>query len=79
MSQDGPLLPGRRDTSTLACPRGLHDHHDDESEPNRIINHAIASGLKADEPWLFVLGAAFILLIVVLVWTGLRRRRRSSL
>jgi LPXTG-motif cell wall-anchored protein len=47
--------------------------------PNRIINHAIASGLKTDEPWLIVLGAAFVLLIVILVWTGLRRRRRSSL
>jgi LPXTG-motif cell wall-anchored protein len=47
------------------------------ADPNRIINHAITSGLKADEPWLIVLGVAFVLLIVILVWTGLRRRRRS--
>jgi hypothetical protein len=47
--------------------------------PNLIINHAIASGLKADEPWLIVLAAAFVLMIVILVWTGLRRRRRSAL
>jgi hypothetical protein len=46
--------------------------------PNRIINHAIASGLKADEPWLIVLGAAIVLMIVILVWSGLRRRRRST-
>jgi LPXTG-motif cell wall-anchored protein len=47
--------------------------------PNRIINHAIASGLKADEPWLIVLGAAFVLLIAIFAWTGLRRRRCSAL
>jgi LPXTG-motif cell wall-anchored protein len=46
-------------------------------DPNRIINHAIGSGLKADEPWLILFGAAFVLLIVILVWTGFRRRRRS--
>jgi len=47
------------------------------ADPNRIINHAIAGGLKADEPWLIVLEVAFVLLILVLVWTGVRRRRRS--
>jgi hypothetical protein len=46
-------------------------------DPNRIINHAIAGGLKADEPWLIVLGVAFVLLIVILVWAGFMRRRRS--
>jgi LPXTG-motif cell wall-anchored protein len=48
-------------------------------DPNRIINHAIASGLRADAPWLIVLGAAFVLLIAVLVLTGVRRRRRARL
>ena len=46
-------------------------------DPNRIINHAIEGGLKADEPWLIVLGFALVLLIVVLVWIGVRRRKRS--
>jgi hypothetical protein len=44
-------------------------------DPNRIINHAIAGGLKADEPWLIVLGVAFVLLIVILIWAGFRRRK----
>ncbi|HXN61084.1 MAG TPA: LPXTG cell wall anchor domain-containing protein [Acidimicrobiales bacterium] len=48
------------------------------ADPNRIIHHAIAGGLKTDEPWLIVLGVALVLLIVVLVWTGVRRRKRSS-
>ena len=48
-------------------------------DPNRIINHAIEGGLKADEPWLIVLGFALVLLIVVLVWIGVRRRKRSLL
>lgn len=46
-------------------------------DPNRIINHAIASGLKTDEPWLIVFGVAFVALIAILVWTGFRRRRSS--
>ena len=47
------------------------------ADPNRIINHAIAGGLKADEPWLMVIGVALVLLIVILVWRVYRRGRRS--
>jgi hypothetical protein len=48
------------------------------ADPNRIINHAIAGGLGADAPWPIVLGVAFVLLIVILVCTGYRPRRRSA-
>jgi LPXTG-motif cell wall-anchored protein len=48
-------------------------------DPNRIINHAISSGLSHDGPWLILLGAAFFLLIGALVLTGLRRRQRDRL
>ena len=47
------------------------------TDSNRIINHAIARGLKIDEPWVIVLGIAFVLLVLVLVAIGVRRRRRS--
>jgi LPXTG-motif cell wall-anchored protein len=46
-------------------------------DANRIINHAIASGLKSDEPWFIVFGIALVLLIAILVWAGFRRRRHS--
>jgi hypothetical protein len=29
-------------------------------DPNRIIDHAISGGLRADAPWLIVLGVAFV-------------------
>jgi hypothetical protein len=46
-------------------------------DPTRIINHAIAGCLKADKPWLIILGLAVVLLIVILVLTGYMRRKRS--
>jgi hypothetical protein len=46
--------------------------------PNRIINHAISSGLKADGPWLILLGIGIVVLILVLVLMGVSRRRRSA-
>jgi hypothetical protein len=45
---------------------------------DRIINHALATGLKADGPWLTALGIAVALLILLLVSTGARRLRQSA-
>lgn len=47
-------------------------------DPNRVINHAIEHGLGAAAPWLAVLAGAFVLLIVALVWTGIRRGRQTA-
>jgi LPXTG-motif cell wall-anchored protein len=49
------------------------------ADPNRIIDHAISSGLSNNAPWLAVIGLALVLLLAALVWIGLRRRRRARL